>query len=201
MKKLVLKTALITLGAVVVLGALLLVILGFAAPKVMMNFTASMGMESISGNFAYSEYERSGDLDCLARSFLIAEVHGDDETALSRWNVLYENEGFSAHCESVSPEGDIPAYSYRDYLTGSAAKVMYRLSSTDEEKSSALAFALSETQASFPQGNPIVALSAEAFRQDDSAFLAKIYSAITQQGFENSADYQRLTHQLEEYHV
>ena len=63
MKKLVLKTALITFGAAVLLGVLILMILCFAAPKTMMDFTASMGMDGLSGNFAYSEYERSGDLE------------------------------------------------------------------------------------------------------------------------------------------
>ncbi len=193
MKRLILKTAAITLAAIILLGALLLLILSLAAPRVMMDFTASMGMGSVSGHFAYKEYERSGDLDCLARSFLIAEGDGDDETALRRWDELYGSDGFSAYCERTAPEGEgVPAYRYRDYLSGTAARVMYRLSDSNEEKAAALAFALSETQQIFPAGNPVVALAAEATERGDGGFLEEIRAALLNSDFEHNDDYLRL---------
>ncbi len=152
-----------------------------------------MGMGSVSGHFAYKEYERSGDLDCLARSFLIAQENGDDETALSRWDELYKNDGFSAYCERTAPEEeDLPAYRYRDYLSGCAARVMYRLSDSDEKKRAALAFALSETLSSFPAGNPVVALAAEATERGDGGFLEEIRAALRRSDFEHNDDYLRL---------
>ena len=45
MKKLVLKTALITFGAALVLVALVFIIVSSSSPVAMMNLTASMGME------------------------------------------------------------------------------------------------------------------------------------------------------------
>lgn len=192
MKKLILKTALITLGGAIALLAIILLILCFAAPKVMMDLTSSLGMEQVSGNFAYSEYERSGDLECLARSFLIASEK-DDEKALKRWNDLYADENFSAYCETDAPDDNVlPAYSYRDYLAGTAARVKYRLAGTDEEKRAVLDFALSETGKSFPAGNPVIALSLEAARRGDGEFLAVLRAALETSDFEHSDEFLRL---------
>lgn len=199
MKKLILKTAAVTLFAALLTGTLVLLILSFAAPAFMMDFTASLGMESASGNFAYEEYQRSGDLGCLARSFLIAQKHGDDKTALVRWDALYGEAGFSAYCEENEPDLDgIPAYRYRDYLTGSAAKAMYRLSHTDEEKEAALAFAAAETLPAFPAGNPMVALASEALIKEDAPFLERILGVLRSSAFERNKDFLKLTELLEE---
>ncbi len=199
MKKLVLKTALITLCSAVLAGALVIMILCFAAPRAMMEFTASLGMESLSGNFAYSEYGRSGDLTCLARSYLIALEEGDDAKALERWEKLYaDRDAFSAYCRDGKPETDeLPAYSYRDYLTGSAARMKYRLAGDGAEKAEVLDFAFSETEKSFPEGNPVVALSAEAISRQDKAFAGEIYSRLNASDFEQNQDFMRLKEALE----
>ncbi len=201
MKKLILKTALITFWTAVACGAVLLLILDLAAPKFMMDFTGSLGMKSVSANYAYDEYERSGDPAYLARAFLILENNGEDKKALVRWEELYESEGFGAYCETGAPEGeDLPAYSYRDYLTGCAARLKYRLSgSSAAGKTAALTFALSETKPTFPQGNPVIALSAEAMKKEDGAFLGEIYGALSDPIFERNAEYTRLMKQLEGY--
>ena len=198
MKKLVLKTALITFGAAVLLGVLILMILCFAAPKTMMDFTASMGMDGLSGNFAYSEYERSGDLECLARSYLVAVEEGEDEKALERWEKLYADEGFSAYCQSGAPSAEgLPAYSYRDYLVGSAARVKFRLAIDDAAKEQVLAFALGETAKSFPEGNPTIALAAEAISRQDKAFAGTLLARLKSSDFEQSEAFLRLLSALE----
>ena len=198
MKKVILKTALITLGAAIACGAILIVILCFAAPKVMMDFTASMGMEGVSGNFANSEWERSGDMECLARSFLTAEKGGDDETASARWDVLYAADGFADYCESGAPDfDDLPAYGYREYLAGCAARVKYRLASDEGAKDAVLGFAFAETDPAFAQGNPVIALSAEALTKGDTAFLSQILSRLDASEFERNEDFTRLTEKLE----
>ncbi len=203
MKKLILKTALITLGAAVACGVILVVILCFAAPRTMMELTASLGMDGVSGNFAYAEYERSGDLDCLARSFLIAQASGDDETALARFETLYADEGFAAYCEAGAPkddsidENELPAYGYRDYLTGIAARVKYRLAVTEEERTAAIAFAVKETETSFPRGNPLIALAAEVAGRGEGE-RAALLSAIREGGFEHNSQYDAIVNILEE---
>ncbi len=198
MKKLILKTAAITLAAALALGALLLAIFSFTAPALMMDFTASLGMVSVSGNFAYEEYERSGDIDCLARSFIIA-AESDEESAMLRWEKLYGDARFAEYCDEQKTElTDVPAYRYRDFLTGTAARLMYRRAASGEAKTAALGFAISETDVTFPAGNPTIALASEASERSDTAFLKEILAALGGENFEHSEQYTRLTQQLEE---
>lgn len=200
MKRLILKTAAITLGGIILLGAIVLAILSVSAPAFMMDFTSSLGMEKASGKFAYETYERTGDLDCLARSFLISAEYGEDEKALGRFETLYGADGFSDYCASQTPamEG-IPAYSYRDFLTGTAARLYFRTASSNEEKAAALAFALKETDGGFSDGNPLIAIASEASEAGDKAFLREILSAA--QGLEvgENETYARFLQNLEEY--
>ncbi len=112
MKKIILKTALITFGVTVILAIAVFGITSFCAPSAMMNFTASLGMESISGDYAYQEYERSGNLECLSRSFIIAAEKKDNRTANDRFTVLYGEDGserreeFEAFCIAYKVENE-----------------------------------------------------------------------------------------------
>lgn len=203
MKKLVLKTAFVTLGVTLVLAIAAFGIVSLCAPSVMMDFTASLGMETVSGDYAYQEYERSGDIACLARSFEIAAEHKNDAKAKQRFELLYEKEGeaFADYCEQRDgeslPDG-VPQLSYRGYVCGLAACVYYRLAKTAEDDEKAVEFAVSETEASFPAGNPVVALSLEAVQADDPAFCSLLLGAVRQAGFSaGNADYNNIVTILE----
>lgn len=198
MKKLLLKTALITLGICLGAIALLLGILSLVAPAVMMDFTASLGLESVSGDFAWEEFERSGDIDCLARSFLIAAEHKNDGTALGRFEALYAHGDFEEYCSAQTVSEGMPAYAFRDYVIGSAAKVKYRLAQTDEERLQAARFAFSETDKSFPAGNPVISLSLEAVQGGDRATCGAILDLLGGADFTRNADYINLVKILEE---
>ena len=50
MRKIIFKTIFITLGIVLILAISAFGILSFAAPKAMMNFSASLGLDAISGD-------------------------------------------------------------------------------------------------------------------------------------------------------
>ena len=67
MRKLVLKTALLTLGVLLVLAVAVFGVLSLCAPALVCDFTASLGMETVSADYAYQEYQRSGSLSYLAR--------------------------------------------------------------------------------------------------------------------------------------
>ncbi len=173
MKKLILKTALITVGITLVLAVSVFGIVSFAAPSVLMRLTDSLGMEAISGDYAYEEYARSGDLACLSRAFQIAERKGENHKAAERFETLYEDPSFGEFCEeqediSVTRKNEetgeeevLWSVGYRAYLCGRAACVAARLSDTDEEKGMTIDFAFKETESSFPARNPVVALAAE----------------------------------------
>ena len=182
-------------------------IVSFCFPYVMMDFTASLGMKNLSGDYAYQEFERSGNVDCLARSFIIAAEAGKDRVADERFVILYgvdeseAREKFNDYCEKYqvdsSAAGNVEV-SMRSYILGLAARVKYRLARTSEEKKQeACNFALQATEQTFPQGNPVIYLAIEAIKSDDSAFCALLRSEIVGAGFEENENYTAIIGLLE----
>lgn len=201
MKKLIIKTAFITLGVTLILAIAAFGIVSLCAPAVMMDLTASLGMTDISGDYAYQEYERSREISYLARSFEIAAEREDDVKAQQRFGQLYKHEAFSEYCvsrdEQALPDG-IPALSYRGYVCGLAACVEYRLARTDEARDETIAFAVSETDASFPMGNPVIALAVTAAEAEDAAFCGMLLETLERESFDaENTDYQNIVKILE----
>ncbi|MBR7186727.1 MAG: hypothetical protein IKD43_04510 [Clostridia bacterium] len=204
-KQLFWKTVFLTIGVTVILALSAFGIASLLVPAAMMDFAASIGLKGISGDYAYQEYERSGDIAYLARSFIISADLKRDRTAESRFNALYESEGFEAHCEKVGDivvedgEGnELARASYRGYLCGLAARMYYRLAATEEDKIAVIAFASLETEASFPQANPLIALTLEATGAEDKAFCRLILSELQTGGYRTEAtDLQNIINILE----
>ena len=195
MKKVILKTALITLGVALVLAISVFGIVSLCAPYAMMKFTASMGLDSVSGDYAFQEYERSGNIECLVRSFLIAAEHKKYSRAEERFEKMQE-EGEKVEtylAESSVPTGEgIPQYSFRDYTMGRAACVKYALGRDD-----AISFAVAETALNFPEGNPVVALTAAAASAEDKETCAALLAAMREKNFEATAYYNQIVTILE----
>ena len=206
MKKIIIKTALITLGISLVLAVAVFGIVSFCFPYVMMDFTASLGMTNLSGDYAYQEYERSGSIDCLARSFVIAAERGSDRTAQERFSILYgedeseAREKFEAYCASYkvdsSNAGNVEV-SIRSYILGLACRVKFRQAKPGNWED-VCAFAISVTEKSFPQGNPVIYLAIEAIGNKNSAFCATLLTQLSGAGFEENKDYLSIVGLLEE---
>ena len=211
MKKIIIKTALITLGIALVLAVAVFGIVSFCFPYVMIDFTASLGMKNLSGDYAYQEYERSGNVGCLARSFVIAAEHGNDRTAEDRFVILYGEDAsvarekfdsYCASCEVDSSQAGNVEISMRSYILGLASRVRYRLAKTSEEKRQEVcAFAIRVTEQAFPQGNPVIYLAIEAVENDDSAFCALLRGEIMGAGFEENENYAAILRLLEKVQV
>jgi len=204
MKKTILKTALITLGVTMILVIAAFGIMSFCAPKAMMKFTASLGMESISGDYAYQEYERSGDMDCLARSFVIAAENKDNRAANERFGQFYGQEGserrseFETFCAEykVEPVQGGVSVSYRNYILGLASCVKYRLAKTADARTEACDFALSQT-AEFTADSPAVALALETVSEKDKEFAELYLGKIREKKFEQNKTYTDIVKFLE----
>ena len=172
MRKIVFKTIFITLGIVLILAISAFGILSFAAPKAMMNFSASLGLDAISGDYAYQEYRRSGDINYLAYAFEVATNEGRPAAA-ERFEEFYENEGFASYCTEQDGQElgeDIPKLNYRSYACGLGACALYAVAETDEEKLEVYTFALSETSEEFEPSNHVVSLALTASEADDAEF-------------------------------
>ena len=177
MRKIVFKTIFITLGIVLILAISAFGILSFAAPKAMMSFSASLGLDAISGDYAYQEYRRSGDINYLAYAFEVAANEGRPDAAAERFEEFYENEGFSDYCKAQDGEDlgeEIPKLNYRSYACGLGACALYAVAETDEEKLEVYTFALSETSGEFEGNNPLCSLSSAAAGAGDAAFCKTI---------------------------
>ena len=205
MKKLILKTAFITLGVAVVLAVAVFGILSFAAPAPMMRLSLSLGLERAAADYAYKEYERSHDLSYLARSFELYAVNGfGDKTADKRFGLLYGDEGFAALCEerdAALAESDLPAgvsADYRAYVVGLGVCVRYRLAADEAAKEAAASLALTETAHAFPAGNPSIALALEAVGAKDGAFCAVFAQMLGGHDFEKTDDLTNILSILEE---
>lgn len=193
LKKLVLKTAVITFGVSLILLLSTFGVLSLYTPYFMADLTASIGLESMSGDYCFQEYERSGKIEALARSFEIAASKGADRKASDRFLLLYENEGFSDYCqkvdEGISHDGNLPSYQYRFYVCGLNARVQYRLSKTDEEKLAVCEFAVKETDKSFSVGNPVMYLATESAKRKDADFSALLRGEMEKAEFEQNEFY------------
>ena len=204
MRKVILKTALITFGVVLVLAVAAFGVASLIVPAAMSDLTYSLGMDVISSDYAYQEYERSGDLFYLSRSFEIAASRGRDAKAEERFDVLYAADGFDEMCEErtestqdVSVGGAQIVTDYRDYVCGLGACVKYRLAVTAEEEQEALDLAIENTKNEFPAGNPVYRRAAGAAGEKDAAFCQKLLAAIRVQGFEENELFTDLVNILE----
>lgn len=207
MKKTITRTALLTLGITIIIAIAVFGIVSFCLPSVMMDFTASLGMKSLSGDYAYQEYERSGNIDCLVRSFVIAAEKENDRIADDRFGILYGEDGseerdkFDKYCDGYkvdSSEAGNVSVTMRSYILGLASRVKYRLAKTSEEKrESVCAFAIQATDKSFPQGNPVIYLSVEAIEKRDGAFCKLLRENIADAEFEQNEDYHNIVELLE----
>ena len=182
MKRLIFRTAIITLGVALILAVSVFGIVSFVAPHAMMRFFDSLGMETISGDYAYQQYQISGDIDYLARSFELAAANDKDSVADGRFDELYgevdseRRAAFYEYCtaQNKSVGDDLPAevrgFDYRLVVCSKAAIVKYRLAETEEQKEALCDFVIEETGYDFTTDCPAVALSAEAASRKDRAF-------------------------------
>ena len=209
MKKLILKTALITFGVTLILAVSLFGIVSFCAPASMMRFCESIGLESIGGDYAYQEYQNTKNLAYLAHSFELASEKGNYALADERFEELYGQEGsetriaFIAYCKeqnnSSLPDG-VPDYDYRSYLCGRAAGVKYHLAETVDEKAAVCDFAILETGAELSQDSPLFSLALAAIDGGDKAFCTLLLGRVRAETKfkQENVHYQNLIKFLEE---
>jgi len=176
MKKVIIRTIWITLGVVLILGISVFGILSFCAPATMMNFSGTLGLTGISGDYAYQEYLQSGDISCLALSFETAAVEGRDQIAETRFNAFYNHEKFSEYCAQQDQKSvaGAPKIVYRSYVCGLSAEVKYRLCETEEDRAEVCEFAVRETAPDFPSGNPVYFLANAAAEKKDEVFCSEL---------------------------
>lgn len=183
MKKLVLKTALITFIAACVVLLSLFGIMSLAAPVAMMNITASLGLGGMSSDYAYEAYGRNEEIGYLARAAEVAYANGNYKKADDRFKELIAHQSFKEYSESRDRdagafEGAHTAGTYRAYIYSSASCAKYHLAETEEEKSETINFAIDNTEKNFPEYNAVIALAVEARRAENAEFCGMLKDAL-----------------------
>ncbi len=179
MKKLVLKTALITFGAALVLVALVFIIVSSSSPVAMMNLTASMGMDGASGDYAYTAYERTEEISYLAYSCEMAAIRKEDAAIVSRCETLFKHEKFAEYCAKKDGEPDRAPEEISQYVSGGYAQFLYGQYACallrTEEAEKAADFAIEAAGEAFPENNAAIALAIEAHSLEKKDF-CKLYA-------------------------
>ena len=85
MKKLVIKTAIITFISVILGAVLIFTALSLVSPKTMSDFTYSLGMEKASCSYSVKAYEKSGDINDLD-TVLVKSLSTEDYCTLKKYS-------------------------------------------------------------------------------------------------------------------
>ncbi len=198
MKKLILKTALITFAAALVVVAAVFGICSLAAPATMSRFTASIGLDGLSGDYAYSAYQSTGDIEHLAYSAEVAAARGDAST-VKKYEELFNHEGFSAYCEKRNAlvEEGLKKYvsDYGQFSYGNYACALLQAGEGDK----AITAVVDYCKAPLSERNALAVLAGEGMNRGDKEFCKKYADALKSSAFAQDEQCKKIILDLEGY--
>lgn len=179
MSKLIVKTALSTLAAILILILLSFGILSLGFPSTMARLCLRMNLKDAALQYAVAESDRSNKAADIAFSVECA-IYAEKEEALivcmGQLEACEDRENFFAEKEAED-EG------YRQYLYGQYAVALYRQGRSEEALS--VAFDVSGYLHSFPANNAVIALSVEAISAQDKELCGDILKKLASSGYRN----------------
>ena len=115
MKKLVIKTAAITVAAIIVLMAAIYLTLALFFPKTLAGVWKDLGNYSISAKYYEKQYNKSEDYGDLAKLCVYLDAKSDSVCASKYLKLLTENEKFAELCETEDTKGGFKYTAYEYY--------------------------------------------------------------------------------------
>lgn len=203
MKRLILKTALITVCSALVLLIALFGLMSVFAPATMMRFTSSVGLYGMSGGYAYSAYQKTGDISYLAYS-CEAAASSHEAGAKEKYELFFSLEGFADYCRerdeaaAESLPGGVAQYmtgSYEQFSYGNYACVLLRAGDGE----GAIAFVMGKLDASFPESNAAVSLAMEGISLGNKQFCEELAQALRESSAAGQVKCQEIISILEEF--
>ncbi|MBQ7340449.1 MAG: hypothetical protein IJW43_06315 [Clostridia bacterium] len=116
MKKLILKTALITLASVIGLSAVIYGVFALCFPLSLANLFENMGMDSVAVAYYRLNYEKTGDILDLADVCVKIDVNDNSKKAESYILELVEHKDFSSYC--IDKDEEKSPIKSRDFFYG-----------------------------------------------------------------------------------
>ena len=175
MFKIIVKTALKVLLALLILAVIAFAAVSLAAPKTMAEFFEKQGNYSFAKGYMSLQYTYSGNVDDLAH-FVQDCIQAEDDNSTSKMGEkLVVHDGFKELCER---ETERLGVDYRHYICGKIACAKYRLG----DKDGAIKFAKDKDyiveNGEFSKNNALVQLMVEVTKANDKDGAQQLKSAI-----------------------
>ena len=190
--KVIMRAALSTLTAIIVLFVAMILMLCFLFPWTMMQLTYDLGMDGASVRSAKRAYNMSGEVYYVAFATDVAIGCGDDEKIVECGKMLIADEKFKLYCEEKTTQTAELGGVYDQYVYGQVCLAQYR----QGDKEGAIATAFSSLDGAFEKNNAVAALLVTALSTKDSDTVDEIQLKMnemqSQISQENSAYFQEM---------
>ena len=175
--KVILRAALSTLAAIVVLFGFMIFALCYIYPSTMMNIAYDMGMEGASITCAKRAYHRFDDVYYIAFATETAIVSEDYEEIASCGELFAKDEDFATYCELRNSElGADVVGTYEQYVYGQVCVAKYRLGNKEEAVNDAFSYVGN----TFPLNNAVEAVLITAIGESDGETVVMIKGKMEQ---------------------
>ena len=190
--KVIMRAALSTLTAIIVLFVAMILMLCFLFPWTMMQLTYDLGMDGASVRSAKRAYNMSGEVYYVAFATDVAIGCGDDEKIVECGKMLIADENFKLYCEEKTAQTAELGGVYDQYVYGQVCLAQY----SQGDKEGAIATAFSSLDGAFEKNNAVAALLVTALSTKDSDTVDEIQLKMnemqSQISQENSAYFQEM---------
>lgn len=172
--KVVLRTFLSTLLAIVILLTALFSVLCLGFPSTMMELTYKLGMDGESIKYAMRAYERSGSVDYVAFATETAIVADKDAKIEACGLKLVADDEFTVYCDRRNQALDTSQITYDQYVYAMISTAQYR----QNKKTEAQTTAFEAVGNTFPQNNAVVGLLTTAIGANDLVTVSEIKTKL-----------------------
>ena len=172
--KVILRTILSTLLAIVILLTILFSTLCLCFPSTMMELTYKLGMDGTSIKYAMRAYNRSGSVEYVAFATETA-IASDNYKRIEECGLeLIEDDEFVVYCTRRNQNIDTSKITYDQYVYAMVSTAQYRQGKKTEAQNTAFA-GIGNT---FPTNNAVVGLLAIAIGENDLLTVSEIKTKL-----------------------
>ncbi|MBO7187083.1 MAG: hypothetical protein J6V68_01625 [Clostridia bacterium] len=129
MRKTIIKTALITLGAILTVFIVTFTIVSLCAPKAMLKLTSGLGMDNLALTYSEQQYKNSETLSDLEDLLYRANELGRDDLTVKYSPIMINSSEFESFSNSRTTVGVIE---YKSYIIGNYLIALYNESESKQ---------------------------------------------------------------------
>lgn len=187
MNRIVLRSILSTLAAIVALFVGLVLVLSVLFPSTMMGLTYDLGMDDAAIFYARRSYKMSGEVHYIAFATETA-IGKDDYAKIHSCGelLLAEEDGFEEYCVRRDEEISRADGTYRNYIYVYLTLAEYEVDGMDDAM--ALAVEGNNGLDSFKESNAIVVLTVHAMQKNDTALVSGVQAILNSINPTNQAE-------------